>query len=92
MGAPHFRTILTQIGKAAAGAIVGVVLLCGPTQAQTAGAADPHAKAQQQPSPQGQTGPVNTGSGGTTPASPQGETPPDMQATSPGGAEAPKGK
>ena len=60
--------------------------------AQTGPVSDPQKHTQTQPSPQGQTGPLDPGSGGATPASPQGETPPDMQATSPGAADAPKGK
>jgi hypothetical protein len=66
------------------------IVAVSTAQAQTA--TDPQKPSQAQPSPQGKTGPLNTGAGGTPPESPQGETPPNMQATSPGAAEAPKGK
>jgi hypothetical protein len=71
-----------------AACLVMAASVCG-AQAQTA--TDPQKQATE-PSPQGQTGPLNTGAGGAPPSSPQGETPPDMQATSPGAADAPKGR
>jgi hypothetical protein len=77
---------------AAAGAATVIALACAMNAVHAQGASGPQTKAQQQSSPQGQTGPVNTGSGGAPPESPQGETPPNMQATSPGAADAPKGK
>ncbi|MBV8752253.1 MAG: hypothetical protein JO328_05265 [Hyphomicrobiales bacterium] len=77
---------------AVACAAVAMVCAIGATQAQTGTASGAQAQGKQQSSPQGQTGPVNTGSGGAPPESPQGETPPNMQATSPGAAQAPKGK
>ena len=84
---PH--VIATAIA-ACATACIAIAGSMFAAQAQTV--TDPQKPGQAQPSPQGTTGPLNTGTGGTTPASPQGETPPDMQATSPGAADAPKGK
>jgi hypothetical protein len=81
---------ITSAGRlAAACTALAIIGAMSPAQAQTVKSGS---QAQQQPSPQGQTGPVNTGSGGAPPESPQGETPPNMQATSPGAADAPKGK
>jgi hypothetical protein len=85
------RAITSAASLAAACTALAIIGAMSSAQAQTVKSGSP-AQAQQQPSPQGPTGPVNTGSGGAPPQSPQGETPPNMQATSPGAADAPKGK
>jgi hypothetical protein len=81
-----------RLGVACAAAAIAVICSMSLVQAQTGAASDAQARGKQQPSPQGPTGPLNTGSGGAPPESPQGETPPNMQATSPGAADAQKGK